>query len=770
MLKNHLKEVGELCSRFIRLAGISDERFLKTAELTGKLHDFGKYTSFFQKHVRGKGKNLGSLKKHSLLSAYMGGWYVYRELRDPILSALAFFSIFCHHGSLRNFEEVITSDIDPCLEHQFRSIRANMKRIEEELAEIGIAGIGDFDFDVVERMNEVYIREFGRRKKTLETCLDLMLLYSALIDADKKSASRYNIYPQRCVPFDAVERYKSLVFKSKSWINRLREEIYEKALKTLDSLRDERIITLTAPTGMGKTLTGLSLALKIRERLTNGGKIIYALPYINIIEQTHEVFSRVLSTLGIDPSPAFLLKHHHLAIPGMGEGEEVPLHTMLMLQESWDSEIIVTTFAQLLYTLAGYRNRLLKKFHNLYGSVIILDEPQTIKIEYWPFIRKLLSKFAERSGSVIISMTATQPLIFAGRGRELIGDGARYFEKLNRVRLSYIPTEMTIEEMVDKFFPEISGSQTLVVLNTIRSSKEAYWLIKDRLGNAIGLGSEEEKLLEEEAERPVIAYLSTSIVPKERIRRIKLLRRLLEEGRRVVVVSTQVIEAGVDLDFERAIRDIGPIDSIIQVAGRCNRSGKRKAGTIRVVRLVDEKGGLFAKRVYGRAHVRMAGEILAEVTRGGSRVLWESRFPTMLKKYYERAYEYMGGERMPESQKLLNFMRNFNFEGLRDFKLIDEEPTISVFVELDEEARRAFCEFRKKVEEVKSASYSEAFEKLAELRRARIKLEEYVVEVRRRGWSRGIIRIPSSRVGFEYDLETGIVEDFGWKKEIPMRI
>ncbi|GAI75295.1 unnamed protein product, partial [marine sediment metagenome] len=256
------------------------------------------------------------------------------------------------------------------------------------------------------------------------------------------------------LPENLVEDYiKKEVFKEKnrSNINYIRNEIRETVLKNIkDSCNiTQKIFTLTAPTGTGKTLISLSAALLLRKILKNtyGLKcephIIYSLPFTSIIDQNHSVFNEVLDQIGDfkEHENEYLLKHHYLSeifYKTEGIDKEEGVDESLALIETWESEIIVTTFIQLFHTLIGYKNRSLKKFHNIVNSIIILDEVQNIPVEYWDLIRVILIGLTEYFNCRIILMTATKPLIFQkGEYKELVDDYEKYFKKteLNRVCL-----------------------------------------------------------------------------------------------------------------------------------------------------------------------------------------------------------------------------------------------------------------------------------------------------------------------------------------------
>jgi len=773
LLKDHLKDVGEASANYVKAAKVKDKVFIRAAEIVGKTHDFGKYSTLFQRHLQGEQMSIKS-RSHSPLSAIFASWVINRELKDPFLTATAYLCVLRHHGNLINFNDTLDTlnqflEDSPTQLSQLNSIKENLPRISTELTEIGINGTNEFfenTDEVIRDIRRVLFTATKKSKLSWDHYFKTLLLFSALIDADKKDAAKIKVIDRHILPSNLVDNFRKKAFSKQSPMDVMRSELYEGVMCSLDKLIDNQqsIMTITAPTGSGKTLLSLSIALRLRTKLTDQGdppRIIYCLPFINIIEQTHDVFSRIITMEESKIDPKVLLKHHHLSIPVLDE--EKSLHNALELQESWDSEIVVTTFVQLMHTLVGYRNSFLKKFHNLANAIIILDEVQTIPIEYWLLTKELFKNFTKNTSSRVIFMTATQPLIFReDEAKELVPDSSKYFDRLDRNHLHYISNEMTIKEAANLIHEKwTKGHTLLVVVNTIKSSIELYEELKGIVGEAVRMGFNDEEL--NKTNKPVIAYLSTNITPKERTRRIKLLKEALDKGNRnVILVSTQVVEAGIDLDFNVVVRDIAPTDSINQVAGRCNRSSRLKKGEVYVIRLRDEEGNLYANQVYSKKHVEISSKILENKIETS-----EKDFLKMVKEFFQEQYNYEGAYASDESKTIIKNIENLSFGNLSDFKLIKDEPTEAVFVEYDEEATKTLTEFIKRLKEFREAGKSDdIFNKRAVLRSARVKLEEYIVNVRKRDCQLGEI-IPETTIRHlkkeyleeMYDRETGYRRD-----------
>ncbi|MEM2922775.1 MAG: CRISPR-associated helicase Cas3', partial [Candidatus Bathyarchaeia archaeon] len=651
---------------------------------------------------------------------------------------------------------------------QLESIMRDADRISAELKELPLPRIKDFyeGFQTGMRNLARSLVEAARRTShDFGDFYKILLLFSVLLDSDKRLAAGLGSVDRIDIDANIVDRYRSLKFSDRTGVMaELRNKIYEDAMNSFgDILRRPqlpRIVTVTAPTGGGKTLLGLSTALRLRaevqKRTGVSPRIIYVLPYINIIEQTHQVFHDVLSSEYGDVPISLLLKHHHLYTPVTGEDK--PLDDLLLLVESWDSEIIVTTFVQLFETLLGTRNNMLKKFHKLYNSIIIVDEAQTLPVEYWRLVNEALSNLVKNSNSYVVFMTATQPFVFR-QSEELVKHSGEHFSKLDRTKYTYVPNNMHVEEAAD-FIIEKWGQDVsiLAVVNTIATSIKLYTAIKKKLENdsVVLLGAGEERL--DDGNRPVLCYLSTNIIPKERFRRISILKKLLESRRRILVVSTQLVEAGVDLDFDRVVRDIGPIDSVIQVGGRCNREWVKDKGEVFIIRIVNEDGKLDSTKIYGSLTINDIAEPLLSKWKNFS----ESDIKTLLNAYNELIFEKLQVETRDESKEILRAVENFDFDRLSRFRLIEEEPKTAVFVEINQEAQRVLKEFVD-LWSKKHKAAADPYELRAHIRRVRTKLDEYIVDTwtteglppKRIAEDLEIRYVQLSEVDVYYDKETG---------------
>lgn len=797
LLLNHLKRVGQLSRKAVNDKSlIIDDKdlLIDAAYLIGVTHDLGKATKFFQEYIiETDEKKRKSLKAkdnthHGLLSAFFTYAIIKEYLNQSersgdladLLPILSFLVVKRHHGNLINAMDEISevdAEMDKILKvakEQIASMdKTKRTEINEILALLFPEGMINLKINIDNTINYVLehaIDEIGRKEKRiirhLNRKIDLypyfitQFLYSALLDADKTDAGLGSKDLDRLdLPADLVDQYRSRkgFTSDRNNINNLRNQIYEDAMAGIkDWNLDNRILSLNVPTGTGKTLTSLSFALKLRYRLKNEKnfmpRIIYALPFLSIIDQNYDVFEDVVTQGGGLKDSRLLLKHHHLADANYkieDRDDEYKADESLLLLEGWNAEIIVTTFWQFFYTLFSNRNKLLRKFKKLANSIIILDEVQAVPHQYWQLIHDATKTLCEKFNSYVIFVTATEPLIFdeaIGEIKEITQNRNEYFSGLDRIELiPRIETSLTLEDfelLVEKDLTDNPKKDFLIVLNTISSANEIYKFIQElKLENT-------EKF-----------YLSTNVIPKERLERIRTIKGPSEKGvpnessrKRKVIVSTQLIEAGVDIDADIVYRDFAPMDSINQVAGRCNRnSAKADKGTVSIFILKDDRKE-FYKYIYDPFLMSKTLDILRPIT--GS--IRESAFLELNNKYFKAVKRGMGDEKSKENLACLSQLA---FQDLsKKFKLIEEDyPKVNVFVELDKNAAEIWAKYQDlRVEK----DIKERIRKKLAIRK---EFSEYVISAPEK-YAHNLV-IEGSDMGYisndelpnYYDLETGFM-------------
>lgn len=702
--------------------GIPEDFLQKAAYLMGLGHDLGKATSYFQEKLKDPKIN-NPLTYHSELSA-MITWDIIRQYGDArgidrrqveLLGILAYLIVSKHHGGVGNTETFLETEVDDLIiEKQLEALD-----VQEVLAIVGRSEV-----PVDYRWNkEELIRLRSNSWKEWDELYDYYLglplfllqkyLFSVLVASDKGSVilkkqkadfSKISINPSM------VHEYKESLPKT-SRLDLMREELFQEALANTEKLIGKQIFSLNMPTGTGKTLTSLAVACKIKELLNKKGPIIYCLPFTSVIDQNYKVFYDVIkkSQNDVQPTSVQLLKHHHLAEMDFKDTtKDWDPNESRFLIESWESDLIVTTFVQFFHTLTANANRMLIKFHKLKDSVIILDEIQAIPIKYWGFIRKVLQSLVEQLSCHIILVTATMPLIFTpNETAQLIEKPDKHFRKLDRTELIlHLKHPLSLQEFyheVEKLIESNEGKDILIVMNTIRSASKVY-----------------EHLLGKEYDREYF-YLSSYIIPKQRSERIKNLKVQGQKPR--LIITTQLIEAGVDIDVNLVIRDIGPWDAINQVAGRCNRHwGREKPEEVHIFRLVDERGLDFA-RIYGIGNSNELIDATLEtlMTFGAQGVIPENKYWELNKTYFALVEKM----RVQKYDKNLTQLAEWleHSEVAKSFKMIEELPRTTVFIQLDDDGIKYWQKYCDIMDEKVGWERNQAFQEI------KTNFLEYVINV-----------------------------------------
>ena len=733
LLIDHLANTSAYCSEKIRNTAFSFNHTMDAdivsdvAGLIGFTHDLGKATRFFQNYISEADDN----KQHSLRNdkrthhGLLSSLFTYRIVRDYIdhknftdlhlygfLPIISFLIVKKHHGNPINLKDEIIS-IDPknapeklcVIKEQLESIDSEeFDRILKKCPNEEIS-LSRFNREVETLMAETICREENKkRRKFLKKNLDIyflfQFLYSALLAADKSDAAGIELSCESIsLPSDLVDRYKVKKFADKqadNLINPIRDEIYKTVCASADLINiNDKILSINVPTGTGKTLTGLSFALKLRERLNaeNGfmPKIIYCLPFLSVIEQNFNVFEDVFDvTFNRKPNSREMLKHHHLAEMTYQDNlneEEFPSGISRLLIEGWESEIVVTTFMQLFHTLISSRNRMVRKFNAMTNAIIILDEIQTVPCKYWHLIRSVFIRFSEIFNTRFILMTATKPLIFKhSEIKELVPPEKKnnYIVQLDRISF-FNKSDEEIDlcgfiEILKNDIVAYPEDDFLIVLNTINASIDVY--------------NKLESFIEDKKYKDLkMYYLSTNIIPKHRLERIEGEEGIKHAKCRKIIVSTQLVEAGVDIDVDRVYRDYAPFDSINQVAGRCNRnfSENRKKGVVTLFRL--KNGKAYYRYIYSNRDqsIFYTKDILA-----GKEKLSEEQFLKLGDEYFKK----MAEDVYDISTDLIEHLCKLNFEEINEFKLIDAQyPTGDLFIEIDDDASRIWKDYIKVLEE-----------------------------------------------------------------------
>lgn len=659
-MPEHAHGVADLAARFAEAFGASD-----WARVAGLWHDLGKYHPEFQRYIaKASGYDpLAHLEgspgrvDHSTLGAVHA-----MDTLGPLGRVLGYV-IAGHHTGLPDFESDDAGE---------SGLRARIERNRERLRAAIEAGIPD---DLLRPARPTS----GPRGSA---ALWIRMLFSALVDADYLDTERFHD-PDRAAArgsypgiAELYRRFEAFMAKktanlgdaSGSMVNRARAEVLRQCREKAD--RAPGLYSLTVPTGGGKTLSSLAWALG-HARAHGKKRVIYVIPFTSIVEQTSDVFR---SALGDD---AFL--EHHTSIEPERETAESRLAA-----ENWDVPLVVTTGVQFWESLFAARPRRARKLHNIANSVVVLDEAQTLPPAFLAPILDAMRQLQEHFGVSFLLCTATQPALEERRGfdwtfrglkdvHEIIDRPEALHADLKRVDL-HVPVDLRTPVTWQELAKEIGAEPAILcIVNRRDDARELYDLLPP-----------ESRI-----------HLSALMCGAHRSRTLKEVRRRLEAGERIHLVSTQLVEAGVDLDFPVVYRALAGLDSIAQAAGRCNREGRPERG--RVVVFVPPKPA-------PRGLLRQAEE--------GGRQSLEERHPDPLsperfKAYFRDLYWKQGSEGL-DKHRILDLLDHqgelkIRFRSAAErFQLIPDEQ-LPVVVRYENDALIAEMEaLRKRGSEDKS--------------------------------------------------------------------
>lgn len=768
----HLERVAQRAAASVAPVTCREIRLI--AFLAGLFHDIGKATPYFQAYLFGK-RQKSELTSHAKSGAVLSWWYS-GELGQPLSVRLGIFlAVLRHHGALKMdtwYQALLNVQCDMEEEDPI---------LLQQLSSLDLAGIQVWLNHVAERSDPyklptlstpltlVSLRERLLDRSTAgisvlrqafqqaEQAIAFVAGFGCLLSVDKIDAAlQGDLINRQTVPADAVAVFKKQhAFQG---ANRSLDEHREIIAKTvartwLDQVQSP-LLTLTAPTGSGKTLAILQAALQAREHIQSTEnytpRIIYCLPFTSVIDQNHDVFRAVLraNDKKLAEREDILLKHHHL-VDGLfrtdNHTEYQPDGAGQLLTETWQSEIVVTTFYQLLHTLLSNANSNLKRAGQLTGALVLMDEVQALPLCYWEGLRCLFQATARALGTHFVLLTATRPLIFRPQDAvELLPDHAQHFQALSRVRLVCHQQEhLTLDEFADQVIkdPTTAIQPVLIILNRRR----AVFNVFNRLRQAL-------------PDHRVIA-LSTDLTPRDRRIRIRLIQRLLRHNAPCIVVTTQLVEAGVDVSFPVVHRDLAPLDSIIQSAGRCNRHAVDNAlGQVHLWQLhADTAEGNLGEPLWQRVYDNHLIEVTTEVL--GLHVTWEEKeFLSLSQHYFEGCWGRQDQVRMDQ------WLTEGNFNKLtQDFQLIPTgPPTTSLFVETKVTDTALWERYRA----IYSNESLSPLEKDRQFRRIRHLFYERVIQVYTP--SQSDLDLPINRLsvtGATYTRETGFIA--GQEKDQP---
>ena len=563
------------------------------------LHDVAKAHARFQKRLKGKGRF-----PHAEPSAHVA-----LAVTGDIVSAEV---IRCHHTHLvNNFINDIWCNSDY---KEIRRIIGEIPMWQGSGAVMTQLGINPPAWQKLlpssEEWDELLNEIEDNTSVDVNLWLNIKILYSLLITADRLDAiSGRGIELETSGFTDPGNAIEGIIANLKTtplteWRNRLRDEVLERAVETISG---QGVYTLTLPTGSGKTLLALEIALRIARQESKTG-IIYILPFITIVEQNSAVAKTIFPTVQED---------HHLAYDDSAPDENTSdLQRFVSLFRYWKEPVVVSTLAKLWEVLYSPRGNDSMSFHRLANAVVLLDEPQSIPARYWKGFGSTLEFIAEKLNTTFILITATQPEMV--RGKELAPQNISIPKC--RYQASYFKEPLGIEQMLDILTSyEMERKSTLIVVNTRRAALEVFFSITQN--NIVNY-------------QPF--FLSGWVTPADRKRIMGQIKT--KENKKLLryLVATQVVEAGVDLSFDLVARDIAPLDNLVQVAGRCNRHMEEE-GQVFIFQVLNEEGIKYVSSVYDPVLVNFTREVLGKGSENNNPLVYrELDVHDLLREYYAK--------------------------------------------------------------------------------------------------------------------------------------
>mgnify|MGYP001400170991 FL=1 len=672
-LDEHLNKVSALAADFAAEFGAAP-----WAALAGIWHDLGKYREGFQRYIRQcgdpdahiEGRVAGPEKTHSAAGALWAQQYLTEvdKRSGPVVARVLAYLIAGHHAGLDNWFGGLHERFN-----REDTIREKCDALAVAIPEAILkpsAGLPDLNAIRTDQKDNIP----GR------FALWVRMLFSCLVDADFLDTERFMSQGKAearsgFMPVDELEKRlaERLTLMAQevaargeagSQVNLKRAEVLRACLAKAEL--PPGVFSLTVPTGGGKTLSSLAFAL--RHAVRHGKRrVIYAIPYTSIIEQTAGIFRSIFGDENV-------IEHHS----NVEVDDKQETARSRLACETWDAPLIVTTNVQLLESLFASRTSRCRKLHNLVGSVIVLDEAQLLPVPYLQPVVDVLRLLVKDYGVTLVLCTATQPTLesrngfdqarqlrgfAAGEIREIVDDVTGLYGALERVRV-HLPADLKTPCNWEQLAPQIAGHDAvLAVVGRRADARELYTQVKaeDRTGlwHLSGLMCAQHR-------SDTIADIKQALLAR---------RQALATGQTpppIRVISTQLVEAGVDIDFPVVYRALAGLDSIAQAAGRCNREGRLAKGEVHVfVPPKPAPPGLL----------RMAEQ--------ATRILWEALPPEADPMGVERFADFfrrLYGDADLDAKDVCNLLRvgqigDVNFRTAAErFRLIDEAEGATVFV------------------------------------------------------------------------------------------
>jgi len=703
-VEDHLMGTGSDSEKYTSEIGLDS-----VGMILGLLHDLGKATEVFREYLLSETRILKSEKKWtkgSIDHSTAGAQYFCKMAEttaenkfERIAAELMEICILSHHGGLIDCisegkdlfgKRLEKSSEDTRLSEAEAKLDSDLFKEIDDVLPSAIKSLGRF-------VEQIYANE-APREREFKIGLLARFLLSCLVDADRTdtedfedpSNKKYRNLTRKVSWDELLSRYYNRIssYPSETEIDVIRKNVSNQCYNS--AKRPKGLYTLSVPTGGGKTLSSLRFALEhLKEHGMN--RIIYVVPYTTIIDQNAKTVRNILENE--QDQGTVVLEHHSNLDPRISE--DIKAGPWKFASENWDSPIVFTTMVQFLDSLFSSGTQSLRRMHNLSNSIIIFDEIQAIPMKVVYLFNEALNFLVRYCGATALLCTATQPLLNDSELKhrlnipvenEIVEDVTGLFESLRRTEIMRLKDgdNVELEDVLQLIENEILRNESiLIIVNTKKAAKEIHKSVDERMKNVN------------------LMYLSTDLCPADRTQKMENMRELLERREKLICISTQLIEAGIDIDFSVVIRSMAGLDSIAQAAGRCNRHGRSKeCGRVYVANISENVETLEDIKI---------GRSCSERVFNDNPGIDDVIAPGIMKGYFENylydrkgvmAYPLRGSDDMFEllSNNSSNYCRYKAIGNERKHHLIHAfrtanenffviQPTKSVIVQFDETAK-----------------------------------------------------------------------------------
>lgn len=620
----HLTGTAKLAGEFGAIFSSAEQ-----ARRCAMLHDIGKYSDAFQKRIRGAKIRTDHSTAGAVEAAAMG-------------DIAAAFAVAGHHGGIPDMGSRTSNEDNSTLHSRVR--RSGGAKLE--------------DYSAYKR--EVKIPQASIPQRLISCKEDAFfythMLFSCLVDADYLDTERFmrNGEVERGTGEGMETLLKKLTLYIGKWknpkgeLNIRRSQILEELLSAGE--RERGLYTLTVPTGGGKTISSMGFAL--RHALHTGQRrIIYIIPYTSIIEQTQSVFEEIFGAENV-------VAHYANADYSTDENSNINQRDRrrYLASENWDAPIILTTAVQFFESIFGNRPSRCRKLHNIADSILIFDEAQMLPTNYLQPCVWSITELVKNYGCTAVLCTATQPSLerlirefYVPETLELCPNAAAQYESFRRVTYQY--DGLMTDEALSAQLSELR--QVLCIVNTRRQAQKIYGMLP----------------------RDGSFHLSTTMTPAHRRQVLDEIRKRLKEGLPCRVVSTSLIEAGVDVDFPTVYRAISGLDSILQAGGRCNREGRND--------VIDSIVHIFVPECKPpRGMEQNIAAARRVIDRGG-----DIASPEAIEQYFHFLLYTVKGDEALDEKRIMKLMSEMAFCTVAESFHLIEDSGMTVYIPLEEGAQ-----------------------------------------------------------------------------------